>query len=947
MNEAIFLESELLYLTKDILSNSLFSNEIERYSALSAYKDNPNLYIRIPEAGTRFSNIDISKGMIAISEYSQFLSEHVNNLGGFYKTCYNKFEYDKEIIQSMFKNIKYKINALKLYNDVLARTVVYLPDLNHWLIQSDDVNVPRLNLSDKSNGITLPIVGASNVVIQSIEIGRESNGTYGDPLNIDKTIQQDSPMALVDSNLETYFEYTREGTDKLVLELILKFPSSIVNTIYVDPIQYPFNSSIILERADYLNTEGNWIPWISDVDVTLNNIIYCNPVQCQQVRLKLSSGGSDIINGQYGPIQRVILGLREINLIKTSFSSQGEIISVEKIIKDGEVTLSSVDKLSTINRFSTINVFVNDKEGNWKSIETLDTNVDDIVSVNKLQAKVVVNRNSDELANGNYLYENNNSSQFYEKVALSNSGITFFSLESGFDKGSIKVYRSNGIKVGDYNTASSMQTESASEVVVKLKVKLDYNDANNIEVKVNGVLFKKVDTAPEAKEFNVILSNDTFIKFSNINPNSNIEVFIPSVSITPIKTGLDITSQELSCHPDKNLINISKFFKPIDDIIIKYPDSRIVETGYKNISNVTINYNVDGNLISSPYEEVIINSTDIFTELSGPHKFYVDSNSGIIYLSEFPSETLYISYRHQDSIALDKSEFNLNVMDNGKVRLIFPRAINDVITIKEDIGTTYLRNKKAISNKGLKFKDKEYTLDAVNKVIYLSNDSISSLNIKAADDSSFIEVPFIDGRKELNQGNGIYNIVEAAFDSYDGSVIYNWNISSYGIENINLTMGVYPTDQSLFLNQKPSLGSLESQGDWYISNSGIISLYSINTVFEEPIKIGLFLLQANTSYSQYQYSVDRKQGLVYLSGLPATALSTEYTMLPYVATYEIVEKINNWGLNQNDSLLELRQQYVDSDFAYVYYESEVSPVNMSLLKDYYSPVITGLYFKVI
>ena len=956
-------DKELDWLFRDILGNaptSLQGGALQQMSETLRHYDHTSIHsfldVFIPENATKYSNQEIVHGLDFLNSYVNLLHDETVQLESNSLTFYNQAIFQMENLRKIGNRITDKIQALRLYDSVGVRSIFLSGTMPFDWLDTVEANTPikRMVVSDLANGMVLPIESSRPVAISSIRLGSTSNGTPGDTLSLDRIFRHDVLGSMLDGAPDTYFEYSRTGAD-IQLELIIELShEAIVNTLGVSTVEYPFIQNAFIENLYYQLTNGQWVDWTDEpVRLLPEESIYLNPVKTKLIRLLLKSSGSEPI--RVGPdrfVQRAILGIRDITVHTTMFASQGQLLSRPKA-KPGtsKVSFANLDALHTVDDLFDLSIFVKNKDGNWQVISSKSQTIEDFVDISKeLEAKLTCSRKSNSFKNYESTIKVGTHNFNYETFTTQERNPNQITLSHPFDQSSIQLLLDSNIAI---DRLISLPSNSGvildSDTAYRLPALLDQTDISNVDIYVNGQLSTRVDRAPGEKEHTAgMVDGQILIRFGTLDPSSNVSYRLRKEDLHFKQAGMFYTAvTRWPVIPVKSKIQLESLTNVgLSGIQYLAPHQvrHDIEGQYDYIYDFDIFEESATGLVNAGYVLQSGSPERPREFLTDASHYYVDSENSSIHFFEAPVGPLFFVFKYKTIEVVRGFEIAKNTQGATQGIDLFPRIFHS-IAVTETLGAAVPRDPTVcFEADSLTFAPSmANTLLAANRIAYLSHSNILPGSMKFDGSTAMLEVPFVNGYKELT--NGDY----ATYELTSGVESSNRTIWTVTLEGLDSSLGIFPLDPAVFANQKPynvdPTVNLTVSGDWSFSYSGstlILQAYGIG--LPTTMSIGFFFLEINTS--QPRYSVDYVNGQVFFSDtIDAEGLHATYEVAPYRVSYLIGEPVTDFSIDRDANISVPLHAMEPNRLLYVVFDEFILTQDIKDLENYYSPVFRSLTFE--
>lgn len=945
--EVDFLINDVFNRSATVDQESVLGNVSELIQGYEKEDINTFLKLYLPVNGEKFSLAEMSQGLDRVNRYLTALEESSNEIKRLQTGVYNQIAYEREEIRDLIELANRKLDALRLYNKIGITTFTFLGNAaNEWLSSAEN-GLSRLTVSQNSNGAVLPILSEFQPPVASIGIGALSNGTPGDPDNLDRVSQRDSLASVTDMNVATYFEYTRRGEDGVLLELSFELEDvSILNAVTVDLVEYPFTHQAVLKRAQYQLANGQWGEWVQEPEeLSGERTVYLNPVSTKNVKLCIESLGADAVRtGNNLFSRRSILGIKDIKLHSIKYASEGQIVSKIREARTPKISLSQVNFKPTVESLFSYNLFARGGEGTWEQLDALSTDTNDFVDASSIQLKLNVSLNPSAFGSADSAIIPSRSLSNYQRFTGSSSNPNRLYIDELFIPETAGAVEAYGFNIGkSYFALRSLATENPEAGTMFPLPGLLLEEAENLDVTINGRKAVKDSNPSSPDTYNIAeIDNELFVRIGANAPNSEVKVkTAPETLAFSFRAGRAIAELNHAMVPIKDSIRVEYLAGPASQNTQPVPpgESLIMLNG-KYVSDLSIQELSGGMLQDAGYTEVAASNVAPRSGFTGSNQYYVNTESGTLYLSEDSIKKLFVSYTSKS--VKETSKYSVYT-DTKNI----PRAVVVDIPglathgVEEVLGQA--RSAKAVFGAGSSpahFPNEASNYNASSNVAFLSDAPVLPGSFEISE-SAFttvpVEVPFIDGSSEFSSGSYGQATLGAGVESSGQTT---WTISDFAF--INSELGVFPTDKSVFVAQVGSSGDVTSSGEWaYNSTTGELVVYG--TGLGAELALGYFFL--DFSDSSPMYSVDYAKGRVFFSEAATGAPTVKYKVAAYQISYEPAKPLT--AKVDNNYLLVPGGQVKAGSKITAFYDTLLIESDIKDLISYYSPVFKSANVEVV
>lgn len=955
MAEFNLFDREAEFLIADVLGNSSYESTASALGEIARLIDsydrediNTFLTLYTPRNGEKFSSAELIEGTDKISRYLDMLEEESLELERAQTGIYNQIEYEKANLRSLVEGAVNKLNALRIYSRVGFSTFSFLATASNEWLSSTEEGRKRLVVSDSSNGAVLPIASQVQLPIKGIKLGAKSNGSPGDPRNLDRVFQRDSLGSVIDSNPITYFEYSRAGEDGVRLELEIELNDiSIVNAITFDIVEYPFTHQAQLVEAYYELSSGQWASWISAPEsLSGERIVYLNPVKTKNLRLVLGSLGADTIRTGFNLFsRRSILGIKDILIHSISYEPKGQLISKRREAKASTVSLSDVSVLPTVDTLFTYRVFAKDRSDMWKELELLATNTNDFVNGSAAQIKINVDLVPSAFSATDSALATSSKISNFENFNVTNSNPNQFGITELFLPNSIGAIEWEPYTVGtDWFELTSFSSDTSDSGPMYRLPLLQEAELKHVRVFANGRELIRANSPTSVDQYTIGKQGEvSFVRLGPGSPSVKVHAWLAPETLNFKRLGsMFVATLRHSVVPIKDYVNLEHITSIEGSAIQLFqPDTDLLELDHKLVSGVELQVGRDL-LTSAGYTQVNASPSNPRSAFTGPNQYYVNELLGLIYLSENSSQHLFVSYKFKDIRSTASYEI---WKTNNNVPQAIAISPSRLVTydVQEVLSSTTRRVAKAKLDSGSEpqYFSSLYTYDVTTNIAYLSHGHVVEGSVELLE-SAFtsvpVEAPYIDGRREF--ASGAYGRVNLGPGVESGGLT-SWHINDYAF--IDVSLGVYPVDTSVFVTQKPTGDTLSNPGDWsYNVATGALAVNAIS--LGPDMVIGYWFRDFDSS--QHMYSVDYEFGRVFFSEPIATPTTVKYKVAPYRVSYRPGRAIQDYTID--GEFVKIRSSLLNpGQNLTIFYDTLAINSNIEELRNYYSPILKSINLDIV
>ena len=374
----------------------------------------------------------------------EILFLQVGSLDKIISSSFNSIIASKNKVIKTSKRISNKLGDYLLYADPSLGAGYFFGDsfsTNDKIENNSDLlEKEECFISNNEGAVFLPLDGAPQKIdIKSIIINKKSNGSFG---NITDTyvFNKDNILAVTDGEPNTWVEYERissiEANDPLVLDITLTLKEeSIINHIHINPFNFGTATPVKIKTIE-TSLEGKEFKSIKE-EFTIKDYIPSEQEDIFELSSSVNKNSGQgfysffprrakfihLVFEQYTPYPinnnlRYAIGIRDINIYRRKFKTDGSIISIPFTANDEirKVSMQAIDNPISKSILGGVSHYIsNDDGGSWNelvSVSNSDLNIPEIINFNNispnaifsstpvlsLRHKVSLNRNPDGFA---------------------------------------------------------------------------------------------------------------------------------------------------------------------------------------------------------------------------------------------------------------------------------------------------------------------------------------------------------------------------------------------------------------------------------------------------------------------------------------------------------------------------------------------------------------------
>lgn len=923
-------------------------------------------------------NPDIYNTIFAqlISDVSTVFSE-LKYTGDIIVANFNRLVDEEKSILARTKKLYNQLQDLDLFSNTAASRALYVSDdfIDFDSIDFDErFRENEMCFVDVDQGlVTLPYVAATSAIIVSdVKINEISNGVVGNNQQIN-VARHGNINEILDSNPDTWFEYEKVhvvATDEaLVLSLTLTLSDEyVINHIRVNPnnfgtsnwvkirsLETSTDDKIYTSIKDNLPIEG-FVQIIDDDDFTLSpstskfagqGIYTFTPRKAKYVRIVLEQEQGYYIDSTDGQRFRYAIGLRDLEVHAIKFQSVGSIVSLPFALSEEirKVSLLAVENPVRDSDIATIEHYVSVDDGaNWYQLQVQtgeSADIPKILTFNDetegaietdaqpltIRHRAVLRRNSDGFKS--------DKSAISEVVTPTNelrqipSGEPFsVSISERPVVGSVRVinpiFGSRGWTSPRLYVGTSDGTPGQT-----FEVGVGIRDQEE-KLYVDSQLWTSVDAFDA--EYQYIINYEygenglPLVKFG-------FDYSVPSRgAIISIELPAELAVVEGKEPHTVVLENMSDGDRNATEVIRYSPKETI--TGERMAQAASRHYLQNNNI--SDEDSIIFKEptgSDVFdtevtfidgvTELTANGQYSIDYTNGIIYSNDAtPSVGI-------TSISYTYTPVEIVSEENWK--------FSDEITYQSiDIDNTVFRS--------IKVQDEDLSGQVGQLRVVLANETVVRGSLRWSSNASLIEeIPFIDGLEEFSDTIKVEDEDVPA----TGTSFYLDNVPTDD----------YPvvfSDSAVFANET---ATPSSPGDYYVNyTTGEVT--TISTMNNGTVSYR-YVDSNRAGDLTGTYSVDYREGIVYLYGPLVSSVTVNYEYTRYAVRYRVAKLLDSYmyKVNPDDKLITITDPAVLDDYLpttrhagliKVFYDYvEQTRESIEELEEFFTPILKGYALKIL
>jgi hypothetical protein len=336
-----------------------------------------------------------------ISDITTVFSE-LKYTGDIVVANFNRLVDEEKSILARTKKLYNQLQDLDLFSNTAASRALYISDdfIDFDSIDFDErFRENEMCFVDVDQGlVTLPYVAATSAIIVSdVKINDISNGVVGNNQQLDVARHGDI-NEILDSNPDTWFEYEKihivATEEPLILSLTLTLSDEyVINHVRVNPNNFGTSNWVkilSLETSvddrtytsikDNLPVEG-FVQIIDEDDFTLSpstskfagqGIYTFTPRKAKFVRIVLEQSQGYYINTTDGQRFRYAIGLRDLEVHAIKFQSVGSVVSLPSAVSEEirKVSLLAIENPVRASDIASIEHYVSVDDGaNWYQLQ--------------------------------------------------------------------------------------------------------------------------------------------------------------------------------------------------------------------------------------------------------------------------------------------------------------------------------------------------------------------------------------------------------------------------------------------------------------------------------------------------------------------------------------------------------------------------------------------------
>lgn len=786
-----------------------------------------------------------------------------------------------------------------------------------------------LNFDNNQELATLPVTKQTEVKASSVVLGNKSNGAAGS----DDATETNDYLADNLLSKDGYFIYTSKGVDKTLLDLDFIFDREIINgcDIYPYLLDTKFQRFDLIEVTLYTDTET----------IELSKVINFEPISIssldEKVKILFPPARVNKINLIFETLSRQdyesniltsSISLDRVVFNKYSYNNTG-IYNTKKInypsgLYLANMNLSVYPEIEDLYDLSTIITF-NDSQ----YVDENEYFLNGIGGV--FEARLLLEKNDNVLAKLSSFY----SSESRQTIDTFTHGFNYLlnpsriNYTKAIDSSKIVAYHPEVLKISSYDFKTLGYVSSGSSRIA-IPISLINVEPEDIEVMLNGIIQSYTIETPVAGEWS-LSENGRYIEFSSLTPTNNkveIRLFAEECNFT-YREGYYYYYPSLDFDPDKTKISLKAYSPSLQNYNYTLPSdvTRIV-LDHQDIDELTL-FSSNG----TTYTEV---ATRALVTSAG--KYYVNYKEGIIWLYEaFDEDTVRASITGHVILDIQPEDYEVVFSKENKKAIAIRIEANKLSAIEaSDIIAAALSPFASI--KAGKRTTRATGITPANprkKALTFSLVIPGSLYVTNLfdNDSTPEEVEYLDGISEFLGLKEVKEELTNETEPSAGIVSFSVNHS----ETYYATYGVNFRDKNVFANLKNSLASVVSSGDYYISEDGLVSVYTGSDNLEGSIAYSYYY-KLPDYYPDNKYSVDYQKGIIYGGSDFKSTGKVHYKAAQYLMEYDAVVYAGIQNIDTQSKTIDVLSNY-NSNLIKFAWEIVSEKDSLYELAEYYSPLL--------
>lgn len=467
---------------------------------------------------------------------------------------------------------------------------------------------------------------------------------------------------------------------------------------------------------------------------------------------------------------------------------------------------------------------------------------------------------------------------------------------------------------------------------------IDSNDIINATILVDNVKWSYVSDLQSASANDLVWTyrNKTIMFGDGTHGKAVPDKAIVKMRLDPIRVNPSVSN-------DSYYISIPESFDPDIKNLNLYGVKTTLTTSNKFLSRNSKIFNLPLNLSAiipkslykngSAYENSTMLTEKEFnngnTELTDDGDYSVDYENGVLYLKDLikDDEILSINFSYYPTYEI-KKDLELWVEDNNylgvKTKSLptykHTEKIND---IKEFISQKFVEQYEISGD-----EDQVYSIKLSAPKIIKGSVKLNNL----LTDST--EVEYRDGLSELLN----LQLIEDQLPAFSGSGQQTFLLK--GFTYIYTYIPVSFTDKNTFASLQENAEDVDSYGKYFVNyETGVVTFWSDSKI--KPFIVSYYIYDLEV---EKLYSIDYENGILY--SIQDINLDGEisYETANLFASYQIVKPLE-YELNGNSLVIHTSQLSEGSkEVKCVYQYNDISSIN---IKDYYTPILNGIYLGII
>lgn len=866
------------------------------------------------------------------------------------------------------KRVKQKKSALKLWSESNAKYTFVDSFTNFDYLNTNFISEIPLQVRSEEGVLTLPIKSEKVLNIKKISISTGSNGVPGNS-DIDVSLNMSNLDNMFDLDLNSWFEYERldSGPLNLILNIELE-KEEIINNIFLLPVNLGLSLNCEIEDIKFNLGAKDTVSIKTLISSNLNKSFWemktfvengwsCtfSPIKANNITISLKQHQSYKIKTALGVRERFAIGLKGCEVKRFSFAQTGAINSTGiNIPANLYAGLPFVDVFPPSSELFNIHFDISFDNGNtWSNLGSLDTGLAKSFLLDGEETvflwRLTLQRDEAAIKQATSFINQSETNLLVKNLVRSVSGSHSpytIGLPAKPFKSKVLVLQNKICRRGNKSRKIALGVGSGTNISMSLPLDIISHGiaSEDVHIYVNGQEYANAVDRTSLGAGEWAFSDDfTEIEFTDDLPvNSKVELLLDAERMTFVERPDGYYHQmELMFDPDKAAIKIHTLPAVAAKVTLTLPrDLKLINLGYKNILSDTIQWTSKNGIT---YTQVNDRTTALNTALS----FYIDCPNGLLWLnSELNNDVVRFSFNHMSSINVADTDYEIVWSEDGITPYGIRIPVNNFFSLTQT-DTVGLGLSKVVNvNTGI-YGVRNINLNTQIKAKALSYDRIIQGSICVSDNllntnETPEEIVFIDGESEFHGLLPISNERTVAIEATGGIVTFALSARSLWYKEL----GVHFSNTYYFANEVNSLASVNSFGEYYIDNTGLVTLYLGSSSLPAGIEISYYYKNPDFDPAN-KFSVDYKKGILYSYKSLVSNETITYKVANYKIAYDVARIVQQSKYNKTLNSIEI---FTDNflpinNLVKIFWLESETVSDLSDMINYFSPIIPLLGFR--